>query len=158
MCLGGINAPDDVNAYLTHLAPDGQASILQPCPYNYDGHECFGCGSVNYGVSQKKDNTNTSAIFERTVQDDKSILSIEDRQCFTLMQTELQKDKDVSIQDASKAELHTFFDTSQQAIAAVATLSSSDGIVRKVCVHIIREGKPVVYTPPFAELVLLVSE
>ncbi|CAC5402704.1 unnamed protein product [Mytilus coruscus] len=89
----GINAPDDVNAYLTHLAPDGQASILQPCPYIYDGHECFGCGSVNYGVSQKKDNTNTSAIFRRTVQDDKSILSTEDRQFLTLMQTELQKDK-----------------------------------------------------------------
>ncbi|CAC5411313.1 unnamed protein product [Mytilus coruscus] len=94
MCLGGIHVPDDVNAYLTHLAPDGRASILQPSPYNYDVHECFGCGSVNFGVSQKKDDTITSAIFERTVQHDKPGLSIEDRQFLTLMQTNLQ-DKDV---------------------------------------------------------------
>ncbi|VDH90930.1 Hypothetical predicted protein [Mytilus galloprovincialis] len=56
--LCGIHTPDDVTAYLTHLAPD------------------------------------TSAIFERTVQNDKSILSIEDRQFLTLMKTYLQKDKD----------------------------------------------------------------
>ncbi|VDI23128.1 Hypothetical predicted protein [Mytilus galloprovincialis] len=37
-------------------------------------------------------------------------------------------------------------------------LSSSDGIVRKVRVRIIREGNPVVYTRPVTELVLLVSE
>ncbi|VDI23124.1 Hypothetical predicted protein [Mytilus galloprovincialis] len=87
---GGIHVPDDVTAYLTHLAPDGRASILQPCPYNYDIHESFGCGSVNFGVSQKKDDS----IFERTVQDDKPGLSIKDRQFLTLMQTYLQKDKD----------------------------------------------------------------
>ncbi|CAC5391013.1 unnamed protein product [Mytilus coruscus] len=82
---------------------------------------------------------------------------------FAMMEADLQKQKayieeqeklqirrlftSVSIQDASKAELHKFFDASEQAIAAVATLSSSDGIVRKVCVYIIREGKPVVYIP-----------
>ncbi|CAC5388524.1 unnamed protein product [Mytilus coruscus] len=38
------------------------------------------------------------------------------------------------------------------------TLNSSDGIVRKVRVRIIKKGKPVVYTCPVTELVLLVSE
>ncbi|XP_063449024.1 uncharacterized protein LOC134728358 [Mytilus trossulus] len=74
MCLDRINTPDDVNAYLTHIAPDCQASILQPCAYNHDDHESFGCCIDNFGVSHTKDNTHKSAIFERTVQDDKSII------------------------------------------------------------------------------------
>ena len=92
MCLDGIHAPNDVNAYLTHIAPDGRASILQPCPYNYDVNECFSCGSINLGVHHKKNGNITSAIFERTTQDDKPGLSIEDRQFLEIMQANLQKD------------------------------------------------------------------
>lgn len=62
MCLNGIHTTYDVNAYLTHIAPDRQASILQPCFYNHDNHESFGCRIDNFGVFKRKDNTNTSAI------------------------------------------------------------------------------------------------
>lgn len=68
MSLGRIHAPDVVTAY---LAPNGRASILKPCPYICDVHVCFGCGSVNFRVSQKKDDTIRNAIFERTVQGEK---------------------------------------------------------------------------------------
>ncbi|CAG2254064.1 unnamed protein product [Mytilus edulis] len=51
---------------------------------------------INLGVHHKKNGNITSAIFERTTQDDKPGLSIEDRQFLEIMQANLQKDSNAS--------------------------------------------------------------
>ena len=80
-CLGKVHKPDFVNTNKTHRLRNGRASICMPCD-----NELY----VKESVSDVTDSLG-STVFEKTKDDDKMGLSVEDRKFLHLMEEGFQK-------------------------------------------------------------------
>ena len=80
-CLGKVHKPDHINVNKTHVLGNGRESIFKPCQNELKIREQF--------TSQK--NGIGDSVFERTSEDNKPGMSIEDSQFLKLMDTEFKK-------------------------------------------------------------------
>lgn len=72
-CLDKVHVPDDICVKKTHMVKAGRTSIMPPCTSSFTYSEGYGLGS-------SKPNDFGTLLFERTADDDKPGLSIEDRE------------------------------------------------------------------------------
>ena len=80
-CLGKVHMPDVITTNKTHILRNGRASICMPCD-----NELY----VKESVSDVTDSLG-STVFEKTKDDDKMGLSVEDRKFLHLMEEGFQK-------------------------------------------------------------------
>lgn len=106
VCLGTVHKPSDVNIYKANVLNNGRASFLRPCPNsihvkeNYDGmtqhhSTTFPACEVNTSLHGTTDNLGSS-VFDRTKDDNKSALSIENKAFLAIMDAEVYQNEENS--------------------------------------------------------------
>lgn len=80
-CLGKVHKPDFVNVNKTYLLGNGREMIFKPCHNGFQVRESLGEQDIDLGRS----------VFERTKNDDKPGMSIEDREFLNIMDGEFQR-------------------------------------------------------------------
>ncbi|XP_057695101.1 thymocyte nuclear protein 1 isoform X1 [Corythoichthys intestinalis] len=102
-CLGKTHKPPNVNVLKTNVLQNGRASYFSPCPNTFQIKESNGFSSQSNTkpTSQnERKNTNTDqlgqTVFERTKDDDKPALSIEDKYFLDIMEKEVYQNEDNS--------------------------------------------------------------
>ena len=78
-CLGKVHKPDTVTTLKTNLMPDKRASIFSPCLNKLTVKDCPTVADLE------------SSVFQRTQNDEKRGLSVEDREFLDLMSNDLEK-------------------------------------------------------------------
>ncbi|XP_060745195.1 uncharacterized protein LOC132858752 [Tachysurus vachellii] len=97
MCLGKVHKPTFIQSYHTNIMENGQSTYFHPCPNNYTIKDRF--QSVSFTKSLIKEETQGLTeldVFQRTKDDEKTALSIEDRQFLQIMDREVYKDEENS--------------------------------------------------------------
>ncbi|XP_077369860.1 uncharacterized protein LOC144014155 [Festucalex cinctus] len=84
VCLGSAHKPESVTSFRTNVLENGRPSLLSPCPKHLKVKEMF-CNTFDDGGLG-------NSIFEKTKDDDKVGLSIEDRLFLELMNKEMFMD------------------------------------------------------------------
>ncbi len=93
VCLGKVHQPSSVNVNKTYLLPDGRTSVCSPCPNMFslklkEGYP----DQVEADVFSSPSDDLGKTVFDRTNQDDKLGMSIEDREFLHIMDQEMVKD------------------------------------------------------------------
>ncbi|XP_073713971.1 uncharacterized protein [Misgurnus anguillicaudatus] len=101
-CLGTTHKPSSVNVLKTHVLSNGRTSILSPCPNKILVKETLsqsshlGCSSASCTQEERLSGCIDmlgSAVFERTRDDEKSALSVDDQVFLELMDREVYKNE-----------------------------------------------------------------
>lgn len=94
LCLSGAHMTEGVNVYKTHVLQNGRPSFLKPCTNNIHVKE-KGKGPVHQpvGIFQEtvKDGLGES-VFQRTSEDDKPAMSVDDSEFLRIMEKEMYMD------------------------------------------------------------------
>lgn len=94
-CLGKTHAPTQVTTYKTHLLGSGRVSLLPPCTNEFKIRENL--NYVTYGMETGKppslyDNEDFGRnVFQRTQDDEKPGMSVDDLTFLKIMDQEFQK-------------------------------------------------------------------
>lgn len=101
VCLGTAHRPLSVNVYRTHVHSNGRTSYLTPCPKQIQVKECIGEipkhltmsseYDVKLGARKTTDNLGCT-VFQRTQDDDKPGLSVEDNVFLEIMDRNVFQD------------------------------------------------------------------
>jgi hypothetical protein len=91
MCLGNTHLNESVNVYKTFVMPNGRTSLLKPCENKFTVKEQLSFNKIEQHAIPSSEFDNDT-IFERTTNDDKPGLSVEDRLFLQKMDKELDKD------------------------------------------------------------------
>ena len=91
MCLGNTHLNESVNVYKTFVMPNGRTSLLKPCENKFTVKEQLSFNKIEQNAIPSSEFDNDT-IFERTTNDDKPGLSVEDRLFLQKMDKELDKD------------------------------------------------------------------
>ncbi|XP_056430806.1 uncharacterized protein LOC130369492 [Hyla sarda] len=99
VCLGAAHRPDSVNTSKTSVLTNGRTSLLSPCQNSFVVKETLKpyCGSPssydrNISSGLKTDNLGNS-VFQKTKDDDKQAMSIDDQTFLHIMDKETFQDK-----------------------------------------------------------------
>lgn len=101
VCLGQTHKSSEINVYKTNMLHSGRSSFLPPCPntmFVKDNYACMSqCNSLTVREesakpSRLRDNLGHS-IFERSKEDDKPALSIDDKTFLAIMDAEVKQDE-----------------------------------------------------------------
>lgn len=101
VCLGTAHRPLSVNVYRTHVHSNGRTPYLTPCPKQIQVKECIGeipkqlTMSSEYDVKSGARKTTDNlgcAVFQRTQDDDKLGLSVEDKAFLEIMDRDVFQD------------------------------------------------------------------
>lgn len=101
VCLGQAHKSSEVNVYKTNMLHNGRSSFLPPCPNTMFVKDDIASTSQYNGPtvreeiakpSQFKDNLGHS-VFERSKEDDKPALSIDDKTFLAIMDAEVRQDE-----------------------------------------------------------------
>lgn len=101
VCLGSAHKTETVNSFRTNVLENGRPSLLTPCPnhiqvkerFGNEGLYCTSLHSITHHTPVLHDSSLGSTIFERTKDDDKVGLSIEDELFLELMDKEMFMDE-----------------------------------------------------------------
>lgn len=98
VCLGSVHRSAALSAYRTHVLDNGRPSLLPPCPNKLSVREKFDIKpppeiSLAHGTFIFDDYAIGDTIFERTKEDNKVGLSIEDRRFLDIMDKEMFMDE-----------------------------------------------------------------
>lgn len=88
-CLDKVYVPDDICVKKTHMVKAGRTSIMPPCTSSFTYSEGYGLGS-------SKPNDSVTLLFERTADDDKPGLSIEDREFLNITEIHCKRNEEGS--------------------------------------------------------------
>ncbi|XP_073469696.1 uncharacterized protein [Aquarana catesbeiana] len=102
VCLGTVHQPDNITTLKTSVLTNGRTSLLSPCHNSFIVKESFGrstqhCDSSTlYGKEEVNSNIETDnlgiTVFQKTKDDDKQALSIEDQTFLQIMDREAYQD------------------------------------------------------------------
>ncbi|XP_063758693.1 uncharacterized protein LOC134877201 [Eleginops maclovinus] len=106
VCLGSVHKPSKVNVYRTNVLNNGRTSYLQSCPNSIHVKEDYGgmaphhsttlpAGDVNTSLHVDTDNLGSS-VFDRSKDDNKLALSIEDKAFLAIMDTDVYQNEENS--------------------------------------------------------------
>ncbi|XP_052818526.1 uncharacterized protein LOC128244575 [Mya arenaria] len=83
VCSGRVHTNEDVSVYKTYIMPDGRGTHIKPCQFN-----------LNIKENQDPDfQSLDDTLFVRTVDDDTTGLSAEDKQFVKLMDSKMERDQ-----------------------------------------------------------------
>ena len=91
MCLGNTHLNESVNVYKTFVMPNGRTSLLKPCENKFTVKEQLSFNKIEQNAISSSEFDNDT-IFERTTNDDKPGLFVEDILFLQKMDKELDKD------------------------------------------------------------------
>ena len=101
VCLGTVHKPSEVNVYKANVLNNGRVSFLRPCPNSIHVKEDYGGMTQHHGATLPACDLNTSlhvhpstdnlgcSVFDRSKDDNKLALSIEDKAFLALMDSEV---------------------------------------------------------------------
>lgn len=94
-CLGKTHAPAVVNTYKTHLLGSGRVSLFPPCTNEFriceDSNRHYGFSNRNAATHLNNEDFGKN-VFQRTKDDEKPGMSVDDREFLQIMHESLQKD------------------------------------------------------------------
>lgn len=103
VCLGTVHKPSEVNVYKANILHNGRTSFLRPCPNSIHVKEDYSGMTQRHGPTfptcEKDTNVIMSAdnlgcsVFDRSKDDDKPALSIDDKAFLAIMDTEVYQNK-----------------------------------------------------------------
>lgn len=101
LCLGGTHKTEEVNAYKTHVLQNGRSSFLKPCTNNIHIKETFrgptqcALPTSSHGVEIFQETCQDGLgenVFQKTPEDDKPAMSVEDNNFLRIMDNEVYID------------------------------------------------------------------
>lgn len=103
VCMGTVHKPSEVNVYKANVLRNGRTSFLSPCPNIIHVKEDYGGMTRHHGATFPTCEENTGftgsadnlgcSVFERSKDDDKPALSIDDKAFLAIMDTEVFQNK-----------------------------------------------------------------
>lgn len=88
LCLGGAHKTEEVNVYKTHVLQNGRSSFLKPCTNNIHVKEIFQ-ETCKDGLGE--------GVFQKTAEDDKLAMSVDDNNFLKIMNNEVYMDGAVTL-------------------------------------------------------------
>jgi len=105
VCLGTVHKPSEVNVYKANILNNGRVSFLRPCPNSIHVKEDYGTTQhhsttfpaceMNTSLHVSTDNLGCS-VFERSKDDNKLALSIDDKAFLAIMDAEVYQNEENS--------------------------------------------------------------
>ncbi|KAK0155063.1 hypothetical protein N1851_002628 [Merluccius polli] len=89
VCLGTVHKPSEVNVYRTNVLHNGHTSFLRLCPNSIHVKENYGDMAQHRSQTLSARQSNCPTVFDRSKDDDKPALSIDDKAFLAIMDAEV---------------------------------------------------------------------